>query len=723
MEWIWTDHACKNQYVEFAADFTAVSKACKLHISADTEYVVWINGVFAANGQYADYPHYKVYDEVDLSSFVFCGKNRLAILAWHMGEDVSTHYSKCAAICFSIIDSEGRVLEESGVSTQCRISRGYGGTHTYGNGGSDGESRQAAPYLEQLAPGYMITPQLGYAWSYDFTCEDQWKVRPAEGFVPAVVVQTEYRLYPCPIPKCEVKHTVPSKICAQGVYREKEERGTPAERMQSAWMSARTFWEMTGQPRKGADELEKPVCFQAKGADGIYLVIDLKEERAGYPIIEVEVGESCRMYLGYGEHLADLRVRTAMGGRNFAFGIQLKEGRNYLAEYTRRLGGRYLMLFVSAPSFTLHRATLVSCDYPFSVAERRLKDRFLQRIYDAGVRTLRLCAHEHYEDCPWREQALYAMDSRNQMLFGYSVFGEYRMPKASLRLMAYSQQADGLLALCAPARTEITIPSFSLYWIIALCENAEADFQKEFIEEMLPYAERIIYTFEGQLTEEGVESFGGSRYWNFYEWADGLEGGAVFTDEEASEHGSFSISGTGRTKDLILTALFYIAAKELSRLECRLNNREQGRAYESLAQRAYWAAEAFYCEDTGLYASYLGQNGKQGLHGYTLSLLICSKIIPESRIAGIAAALQNPPEGMVTQTFATLQWKYDAIIGATGDIDSVIDEICEVFGRVLLEGISTFPETQDGERDFEDAGSLCHAWAAVPCYIFHKYLK
>jgi hypothetical protein len=701
MEWIWTDNVYKNQYVEFLAEFTATSKNCILRISADTEYVVWINGEFTANGQYADYPYYKVYDEVDLSPFVTCGKNRIAILAWHMGEDISTHFSKCAAIGFCIMDAEERVLEKSGVSTLCRISKGY---------------RQDIQYR--------ITPQLGCAWGYDFTQEDEWKNGSAEGFSPAVVVKTEFTLYPRPIQKCKVKWEVPSKICAQGIFMEKGEEGlTPAERMQSAWISAKTFWEMTGEARKGADELEKPVCFKTKEADGIYLVIDLKEERAGYPIIDIEVSQSCKMYLGYGEHLTDLRTRMAVGGRNFTFEIQLKEGRNYLAEYTRRLGGRYLMLFVTTRSFLLHRATLVSCEYPFPFIEKKLKDRFLQQIYDAGVRTLKLCAHEHYEDCPWREQALYAMDSRNQMLFGYSVFGEYEMPRASLRLMAYSQQMDGLLALCAPARTEFTIPSFSLYWILALCENAEVDFQKEFIEEMVPYAERILYTFEQQLTHTGIKSFCGSQYWNFYEWSEGLDGGTFFTDRNALDPDRFRRSERYQTYDLILTALFYLAINKFSELEYRLNNRDKGNEYVRLAQKAYTAAEAFYCGDTGLYASFVNQNGKQGTHGYTLSLLICSKIIPESRIARLAEALRQPPKGMVIQTFATLQWKYDAIIDATGDIDGVIDEICEVFGRVLLEGTTTFPETENGECDFEDAGSLCHAWSAVPCYIFNKYLK
>ena len=69
--------------------------------------------------------------------------------------------------------------------------------------------------------------------------------------------------------------------------------------------------------------------------------------------------------------------------------------------------------------------------------------------------------HEHYEDCPWREQALYAYDSRNQMLYGYYVWGNYDFAATSLDLLGRGIRSDGMLELCAPAKAWITIPSFA----------------------------------------------------------------------------------------------------------------------------------------------------------------------------------------------------------------------------------------------------------------------
>jgi len=85
--------------------------------------------------------------------------------------------------------------------------------------------------------------------------------------------------------------------------------------------------------------------------------------------------------------------------------------------------------------------------YPVKRYPLPLTDHLHQRIYEVGCNTLELCMHEHYEDCPWREQALYAMDSRIQILCGYYAFREYEMARASLRLLMHSLRPDGLVPL------------------------------------------------------------------------------------------------------------------------------------------------------------------------------------------------------------------------------------------------------------------------------------
>ena len=131
--------------------------------------------------------------------------------------------------------------------------------------------------------------------------------------------------------------------------------------------------------------------------------------------------------------------------------------------------------------------------------------------------------HEHYEDCPWREQALYTMDSRNQMLCGYYAFGEKEFPRANLQLISKDQRKINLLSICYPVKMDFVIPSFSLHYITECKEYLLYTGDKEFLNEIYPKLSSIIEAFTSRLTIAGLVSpFEGSAYWNFYEWRNGL---------------------------------------------------------------------------------------------------------------------------------------------------------------------------------------------------------
>ena len=99
----------------------------------------------------------------------------------------------------------------------------------------------------------------------------------------------------------------------------------------------------------------------------------------------------------------------------------------------------------------------------------KLKNELDQKIYDLSVNTLKKCMMEHYVDTPWREQCLYAYDSRNQILCGFYAFknGNKDYAKANLKLIGEDRREDGLLAICYPCGNDLTIPSFSLYYCLS----------------------------------------------------------------------------------------------------------------------------------------------------------------------------------------------------------------------------------------------------------------
>ena len=52
----------------------------------------------------------------------------------------------------------------------------------------------------------------------------------------------------------------------------------------------------------------------------------------------------------------------------------------------------------------------------------------------------------------------------------------------------------------------------------------------------------------------------------------------------------------------------------------------------------------------------------------------------------------------------------------------VFDDVAEVWGKQLYNNATTFYETEEGSKAFGRAGSLCHAWSAIPAYLYFAYV-
>ncbi|MBE6726092.1 MAG: hypothetical protein E7576_13035 [Ruminococcaceae bacterium] len=80
--WIWAS-SCpeRDEYAEFREDFVFDGNDLKFRISADSDYAVYVNGIYAASGQYGDFEYWKVADEIDLAPFCKQGINPLLSLS------------------------------------------------------------------------------------------------------------------------------------------------------------------------------------------------------------------------------------------------------------------------------------------------------------------------------------------------------------------------------------------------------------------------------------------------------------------------------------------------------------------------------------------------------------------------------------------------------------------------------------------------------------------
>lgn len=162
--------------------------------------------------------------------------------------------------------------------------------------------------------------------------------------------------------------------------------------------------------------------------------------------------------------------------------------------------------------------------YPLEVkTEICVSDESLTPIWEISERTLRRCMHETYEDCPFYEQLQYAMDSRSQILYTYSVSADDRLARKCMDDFRRSQRYDGLLNCSYPCYGPNVIPGFSVYYILMIYDHMMYFGDKELLEDHMPAVDGILNYFHRNLNEDGyVKKVGGlngkARYWSFIDW-------------------------------------------------------------------------------------------------------------------------------------------------------------------------------------------------------------
>lgn len=668
-EWIFcdTDDEVIDKAFIYETDFDISADAkIYLYISAYTQYTVYINGEFADAGQYDGYEDYQVYDTLDITPFVRMGKNRLTVWHYVCGEDFAARQKQIPGLIFSVTDSKGNELVSS--SAECR----------------------SVHDARVLGLKEKMTVQLCYTLDFDSNVALN-ELRPS---VPA---GKKKLLYPRPIKKLITDNKVSGRLIEQGIFTDNAPDLPKAHRMQKAVIGKRSFNEILTENENGISWSADDKC------SGAYLLYDC-DESAGLLSFSFELPQSAEILIGFGEHLDDGRVRTAIADRNFCFRYIAHAGKNEFFYPLCRIGLRYLSFYIYSPVGTVNYAGIRKQHYPL---ERRAVDypnALHRRIYEVGCDTLELCMHEHYEDCPWREQSLYAMDSRVQTLCGYYAFGEYEFPAASFRLMARSLRPDGLLELCPPGKVPLDIPSFTAVYVREILEYTEYSGKKELAAELFDALKTIVEGFSLRISDNGLlPLYKGSEYWNFYEWRDGLDGAQTVASE---------------IYDSPLNAFVYDAFVCFARICELLDKNELALKYRSKAEGIKNAVNSmFWDEKNGAYRTLPDEEPR---HILTQGLMLYTGIAPEDKRAAVAARIAE--NKYIPCSLSMSIYVYEALLRYSDSYkEYVLKQIEKIWGAMLESGCQTFWETELGADDFDKAGSLCHGWSAVPVYLFGKY--
>ncbi len=428
-----------------------------------------------------------------------------------------------------------------------------------------------------------------------------------------------------------------------------------------------------------------------KISDNVY---DLGEETVGLPFIVLKSETAEKATVAFGERLIDGQVPRIIDYRDFSYTVRSCVERGIFNPF-RKLGCRYFQVFSDAEVLKIG---LIPLEYPFKERPFETENRLRKRIYDVSVRTLKLNALERYFDCPWREQAFYALDGRFQMRYGYKAFENKEYQYAALKLMSEDRNTDGLISLTVPTSAKLVIPSFALFYIVAMEEYASVTSDWRLIEEYFAKLTGIISVFLDNEKGGLIQNFKAGNMWNFYEWNKDLEN----SDSEC---------------DAALNFTFLLALKSMERICSMLGRIEEKVFYEKIdAGISEKINQVFYCQKTGLYKTAEGKSYSELVNSYA----ILTGAAKDERRKRIAELLVREDNGLVPCTLSMLAFKYDALLLVSKEYGAfILSDIDKKYGYMLDCGATSFWETLKGGEDFGGAGSLCHGWSALAVFYYH----
>ena len=433
-------------------------------------------------------------------------------------------------------------------------------------------------------------------------------------------------------------------------------------------------------------------------------VIDLRDYACFYPRLEVVGGRGANVRLG----VAEAPVLSADAGaqektnRDQCDGLFLRgqvdvfepDGGPCVFESPWWLAGRYVQLEVRTVDepVTLVSLHLAQTHYPHDFQSRfDCDDGSMTGFVPLALRSLEMCSHETYLDCPFYEQMMYVGDTRLEALVTLSTTRDPSLPRKAVLFFDDSRTPDGWTRSRVPSRTPQTIPTFSLWWVCMTHDYARWRDDPDFVRERIVGVRAVVNALLGHVNRDGlVEALPG---WNFIDWVKhwprGMPPGAE--------------SGVNACVNL-QAVLALDAAAELERA---YGEPALGDYCERRAASLFAALEPFWDESRGAFSEDPAHT-EFSEHAQALAIL-AGRLLPERRQRVAAALLHDRSLSPATIYFS--HYVLDAL-RAIGRTDVLMDRL-GYWNDLPKLGLRTTPECPEPTR------SDCHAWGAHP--VYHLY--
>lgn len=488
--WIWNGlpPGTPNVYLEARREFDIEGEPgeAELRISANQEYVAFLNGQEIGRGPSPADSRWKYFDVFDPGSVLRCGRNVLAVLVYNFGaEDVVTGQLQGPGGLFAELDiGAGSEIQRIRTDDSWKV-------------------RRSPRWVERVSRQHQWN---GFREIYLADREDGWELPGYDDTAwenAVIIAGAEQPDGPWPrLLEREIPHLSRRKVQPLSIVRAELNLG--GMRNETSVLAA-------SNDSKGAWAIDASKPGSMPGA-----VFDFGREIVGYPELTMEAPQGGVVQLRYGESL-DLQLYDT---------FVMKPGTNRLKPFGRR-AFRYLQVSVQAAPAAVTVTGLVAefVHYPFDESGSfRSNDPLLNRIWEIGVYTTKVNSQDHLEDCPLRERALWVADAVVMGRVIYHAFGDERLLRKCLLQGARIQNEDGSIPGTGPERNAFLLPDFCAHWLFGVCEHWQYAKDRTFAEEVWPAVERLLGWFRDQEDENGLFARADrDGWWCFIDWADYID--------------------------------------------------------------------------------------------------------------------------------------------------------------------------------------------------------
>ncbi len=676
-------------YLRRACDLESIAHEVPARVTADSRFVLYVNGVEVARGPARSIPARLAWSEIDLAPHLQRGRNAIAALVRFYGAPIPWWIP--AAPSYQLgLGSFAFEAPAIGIA-------------------SDGSWRGcAAPYKQDIGPraNLPIPPleildgaSVPRGWNTAEFDDRGWEPAavlsagtfaqnrtriPVEPFT-APVFDNIAPLTAIPLELREIDRRIVAPLTAddpRDAYPASDsaaERGDTAITYDASAITLATPW------------------IEASGTPG--------------SIVDIYCGEDLRAD-GLAEmHPRDYAMRYLVAGPDAE-----------RADAFEAVGFRYLTL-VARGGARVGAVGAIERRYPrIGVAHFDCDDPALSKIWRVGARTLELCSTDAFVDCPGREQRAWLGDSYIHALLTYTTNTDWQLVRRHLRISADSQRGDGLLAMVAAGDATFvatTIPDYSLHWVRALARYYEYSGDEVFVRELLPVAVAVLDAFERYRAPDGV--IRRMPGWMFIDWA-------MVDKSDATA---------------AIDALYAAALNDFATLARVVGDSARATEAEAHAAATRRAFELYWDERRGVYVDAADENGaRRRVSQQTNAASIIGGCAPNSRWPRMLDYIFDESRLAITPTIsdnlmAYVRQQMDPAEHMPFDAERNVVAAQPFFSHFLHEALARagrrhlIPERcmkwwlqiERGDSAFEEywdaragTGSRCHAWSATPTF-------